>query len=194
MPFAVADPTLLCAAHMSDGPACRACTHSLLTAIATYSQHCFDCSRCVNKLDHHCWWLGNCVGKQNHRGFVVYLLFQVMLICALGITASVGPQEPPVPALAGMATVCCIILALLLGLLAGTLFCFQSGLIWRGETTWEHLRREKLNSVAGLPPKARPYDRGPCQNCQNFWFGQPQPAQIRPQAEASSQAWKQGWK
>mmetsp|Transcript_9134 Transcript_9134/g.18561 ORF Transcript_9134/g.18561 Transcript_9134/m.18561 type:complete len:303 (-) Transcript_9134:199-1107(-) len=155
------------------------CTHCFAQQ-PPRAKHCFDCGRCVRRLDHHCWWLGNCVGQDNHRSFVVYLLLQVMLICVLGITVTFGsgPPSPPIPALAGISTVSCVILASVLGLLAGTLFCFQSALVWRGETTWEHLRRPKLNSAQGLPPDVRPYDRGPLHNFQTFWgcfcLGQPQ--------------------
>ena len=37
----------------------------------------------------------------------------------------------------------------------------QCVLLLRGETTWEHLRREQLNHSANLPPQLRPYARRP---------------------------------
>ena len=37
-------------------------------------------------------------------------------------------------------------------LAALVLLAFQCALIVRGETTWEHLRRDTLNAAAGLPP------------------------------------------
>ena len=44
----------------------------------------------------------------------------------------------------------------------------QGVLLVRGETTWEHLRREQLNASAQLPPELRPYDRGPLLNVLAF--------------------------
>lgn len=45
---------------------------------------------------------------------------------------------------------------------------WQCVLLVRGETTWEHLRREQLNASAKLPPDLRPYDRGPLLNVLAF--------------------------
>ena len=68
---------------------------------------------------------------------------------------------------------------------------FQCGLIARGETTWEHLRRERINAAAKLPPDMRPYDRGPLRTCAGFWLGWPSPpaatvtSTVTPAAPAS---------
>lgn len=39
--------------------------------------HCPQCSTCIYKRDHHCFWIDNCIGYLNHRkflGFIIYLL------------------------------------------------------------------------------------------------------------------------
>ena len=55
-----------------------------------------------------------------------------------------------------------------IGLAALTLLVFQLALMLRGETTWEHLRREQLNSSLNLPPQLRPFDRGAAFNALAF--------------------------
>ena len=55
-----------------------------------------------------------------------------------------------------------------MGLAALVLLAFQCALIVRGETTWEHLRRDTLNAAAGLPPLVRPFDRGAARNILAF--------------------------
>jgi palmitoyltransferase len=159
-------------------------------------QHCYDCGRCVNRLDHHCWWVGNCVGVGNHRVFLCYLVCQATLICSFGVFVARGAYTSPtplgpVPVLSGLGSVGCVGMSSVLGLLSVSLLLFQCGLIARGETTWEHLRRERINAAAKLPPDMRPYDRGPLRNCAGFWLGWPSPpaatvtSTVTPAAPAS---------
>ena len=44
------------------------------------AKHCYDCGRCVRRMDHHCWWLGNCVGQRTHRRFLFFLGAQSVLL------------------------------------------------------------------------------------------------------------------
>lgn len=147
------------------------------------AKHCHDCGRCVRRLDHHCWWLGTCVGAGNHRLFVSYLFCEAALLCAAGGEASAGlmmddtarARRAPIPAIASASAVGCLGMCATLGLLALTLLAFQLSLIARGETTWEHLRRERINLAANLPPHVRPYDRGVWRNLVYFACGGPLP-------------------
>lgn len=144
-------------------------------------QHCHDCNRCVRLLDHHCWWLGNCVGAANHRIFISYLLCQAMLICSFGIAIAFGgdSSSPPLQILSAPSAVACTLMSTVLGLLSLSLLLFQCVLIARGETTWEHLRRERINKAAGWPPQVRPYDYGPVNNCLRFALGARSTVQAR---------------
>ena len=154
-------------------PRCRFCA---CAAAAARQALRHDCHRCVRRLDHHCFWLGNCVGARTHRTFLLYLVLQNALLWWTCAAAAAGAfalayASPPEPAAAGAAHVgrvlaacACALLCLLMGLAALVLLAFQRALIVRGETTWEHLRRDTLNAAAGLPPLVRPFDRGAARN------------------------------
>mmetsp|Transcript_1033 Transcript_1033/g.2850 ORF Transcript_1033/g.2850 Transcript_1033/m.2850 type:complete len:292 (+) Transcript_1033:51-926(+) len=171
------------------------CAHCRARPMAR-AKHCFDCGRCVRRMDHHCWWLGNCVGFANHRIFICYLVCQAMLICTFGLLVAHGAGLSPTPLgpvswLSGLGSAGCVVLSSVLGLLSVSLLLFQFGLIARGETTWEHLRRERINAAAKLPPGLRPYDRGPARNCLSFLLGWPSPpmSAIAPLPTTSEAPW-----
>ena len=155
------------------------CVHCRAFQVAR-AKHCHDCGRCVERLDHHCWWLGSCVGRGNHRLFLTYLTFEASLLVVTGATAAtrgiaadakLRDAASPWPPVAIGCAFACVAMCGVLGLLALTLLAFQCGLILRGETTWEHLRRERINAAMQLPPHVRPYDGGPTHNVLSFLQG-----------------------
>lgn len=41
------------------------------------SKHCRRCGRCVAREDHHCPWVDNCVAVNNHKHFLLYVIFMI---------------------------------------------------------------------------------------------------------------------
>lgn len=48
------------------------------------SKHCSLCNVCVARFDHHCIWINNCVGVGNHKWFLAFLFWH-LVICLYGM-------------------------------------------------------------------------------------------------------------
>ncbi|CAM9553216.1 unnamed protein product, partial [Ectocarpus sp. 13 AM-2016] len=43
------------------------------------AHHCSICRRCVVKMDHHCPWVNNCVGIGNHKFFIQFISYVLVI-------------------------------------------------------------------------------------------------------------------
>lgn len=44
------------------------------------AHHCKRCDRCILRMDHHCQWIGNCIGFNNHKYFLLSLIYSSILL------------------------------------------------------------------------------------------------------------------
>ncbi|KJP85324.1 hypothetical protein AK88_05026 [Plasmodium fragile] len=50
------------------------------------THHCRVCKKCILKMDHHCPWIYNCVGYNNHKYFMLSLIYCCMTTVFVSIT------------------------------------------------------------------------------------------------------------
>ncbi|KAE9606605.1 putative protein S-acyltransferase [Lupinus albus] len=133
------------------------------------TKHCHDCDKCVLQFDHHCVWLGNCIGQGNHCRFWWYLCEETALCLWTGFLyvsylkahiTWVWWQDVIMILLLIFLAISLIFLLLLM--------LFHSYLILTNQTTYELVRRRRINYLRGIPERVHPFSKGVCRNVYNF--------------------------
>eukprot|EP00667_Euglena_gracilis_P014945 EG_transcript_15513 len=117
------------------------------------AHHCSACGRCILRMDHHCSFVDNCIGLQNHKYFLLMLLYVPLASIALlassvtyaaglldvnrpgGLLSGVGPFLVQGNLLLALAT------SAYLGLVLFFFFLFSLERVFSDETGIERLRR-----------------------------------------------------
>ncbi len=128
-----------------DSDDCRRCDRcSSLKPSRTH--HCSVCGTCQLKMDHHCPWVANCVGHNNHKYFVLFVLYGC-LGCNLYILGSMNGiirmvQQKPRDSATGLTTtfmtLFAVISAFAFGLTLIGFVAFHFYLVCSNQTTLEY--------------------------------------------------------
>ncbi|KAM3910685.1 palmitoyltransferase ZDHHC12 isoform 2-T2 [Leptodactylus fuscus] len=148
----------------------RRCGYCLLKPMR--ARHCKSCQHCVRRYDHHCPWIENCVGEKNHRVFILYLTFQLLvLLWALHIAWS-GFHSAVAWSnwlrinlfLLGALVVIGIFLVVVTLLLVSHLYLISCNV-----TTWEFMSHHRISYLKQCDSDTNPFDRGIIRNLWSFF-------------------------
>jgi palmitoyltransferase ZDHHC9/14/18 len=112
------------------------------------AKHCRRSDACVREFDHFCPWTGNAVGVRNYKFFLMFTasIFLSTVIVAATTTVVFIHSLHKGDLVLEIVTPVVILWTVLVGLLVGALCSFHGFLIYKGQTTNEWLRGERINA------------------------------------------------
>ncbi|CAG9331860.1 unnamed protein product [Blepharisma stoltei] len=121
------------------------------------TRHCYKCEECIAKFDHHCFWIGACVGEMNHFRFALYLIIESICFLWAAYNCLSGISDN---AWGFWLYLLSFFLCAGFGMLVTGLGLFHIRLISQGLTTWEVMRKYKIDYLKPYPQNFNPFDEG----------------------------------
>ncbi|KAK7204814.1 DHHC palmitoyltransferase-domain-containing protein [Myxozyma melibiosi] len=128
------------------------------------THHCSSCKKCVLKMDHHCPWFSTCIGFYNHKFFILFLLY-VVLLCGMSFVVSGSALlewiDTPDDAkdYISLNWVFLMVISLIFGIAVGVFLAYQLYLLFANKTTLEAMEPQRYKSK--LPSNSFRYSEAP---------------------------------
>ncbi|KAK9385555.1 DHHC palmitoyltransferase-domain-containing protein [Lipomyces mesembrius] len=115
------------------------------------THHCSTCGTCVLRMDHHCPWFSSCVGYDNHKYFILFLIY-VVGFCLVSFFAS-GivlldwiDRSEYLDTYISLNWVFLFIVSIIFGIAVCIFLCYQLYLLFSNKTTIEAMETQRYKS------------------------------------------------